>query len=367
MRVQRVMMSADAVGGVWTYALELARGLAEEGVETLLAVLGPAPGPQQRAEASAIPGLRLRHGDFPLEWMHDAMPAQDAAGAWLLALARDFAPDVVHLNHYCHGHLDWPAPALVVAHSCVFSWHAHVRGRPPGPEWQAYRDGVTRGLRGAALVVAPTRAMLADAERHYGPFRAGRVVHNGRRAEDFPPRPKRALVLSAGRLWDEAKNVGALAVAGHSLPWPVHVAGEARHPEGGVAGFDGLHPLGRLDAARMAAAYGEAAIYALPARYEPFGLSALEAALAGCALVLGDIPSLRELWDGAATFVPPDDPDAIAAALHALVEDAPERERRAALARARAATYSSARTTAAYLDAYSRLIHANHEATACTS
>ena len=35
----------------------------------------------------------------------------------------------------------------------------------------------------------------------------------------------------------------------------------------------------------------------LPARYEPFGLSILEAALSGCALVLGDLPSLRELWD----------------------------------------------------------------------
>lgn len=34
------------------------------------------------------------------------------------------------------------------------------------------------------------------------------------------------------------------------------------------------------------------------------GLSVLEAAQAGCALVLGDIDSLRELWDGAATFVP---------------------------------------------------------------
>ncbi len=39
--------------------------------------------------------------------------------------------------------------------------------------------------------------------------------------------------------------------------------------------------------------------------YEPFGLSVLEAALSGCALVLGDIPSLRENWDGAADFAEP--------------------------------------------------------------
>ena len=55
---------------------------------------------------------------------------------------------------------------------------------------------------------------------------------------------------------------------------------------------------------------GRAAIYALPARYEPFGLSILEAALSGCALVIGDIPSLREIWADAALFVPSDGHDA---------------------------------------------------------
>ena len=60
-----------------------------------------------------------------------------------------------------------------------------------------------------------------------------------------------------------------------------------------------------------------AAIYALPAHYEPFGLSILEAAMSGCALVLGDIPSLREIWGDAAVFVHPDNRDAVARCLAA--------------------------------------------------
>ena len=39
----RVLMTADTVGGVWQYALDLARGLSEAGASTILAVLGPAP------------------------------------------------------------------------------------------------------------------------------------------------------------------------------------------------------------------------------------------------------------------------------------------------------------------------------------
>jgi glycosyltransferase involved in cell wall biosynthesis len=52
-----------------------------------------------------------------------------------------------------------------------------------------------------------------------------------------------------------------------------------------------------------------AAIYVSPARYDPFGLLPLQAALHGCALLLSDIPSYRELWDGAACFFRTNDAD----------------------------------------------------------
>src|SRR3954447_17717390 len=53
-----VFMTADAVGGVWHYALDLAEGLERHGVAIALAVLGPAPTPGQRA-AAARSGVTL--------------------------------------------------------------------------------------------------------------------------------------------------------------------------------------------------------------------------------------------------------------------------------------------------------------------
>jgi hypothetical protein len=38
--VKKVLMTADTVGGVWTYALELAAGLGEHGVEVAIATMG---------------------------------------------------------------------------------------------------------------------------------------------------------------------------------------------------------------------------------------------------------------------------------------------------------------------------------------
>lgn len=355
MRLQRVLMSADAVGGVWNYALDLAEGLSRHGVLTLLAVLGPAPTPAQTDAARRIHGLRLEHGDYALEWMQGGSDAQAAAGAWLLQLARNFAPDVVHLNHYAHGHLDWPAPALVVAHSCVLSWHEHVRGEPAAKAWLPYQQAVQRGLDGADRVVAPTRAMLADLQRLYDAATESRVIHNGRDPADYFCRPKRDRVLAAGRLWDEGKNLGALAQAAPQVSWPVCIAGDAAHPDGGRASLEHVDLLGVLPHEAMAQAMGEAAIYALPARYEPFGLSILEAALSGCVLVLGNIGSLRELWQDAAEFVDPNDPAALAEHLNVLIDDPPRRQHLARAARSRAEHYSRRRMVDDYLTAYGEL------------
>lgn len=365
MPLQRVLMSTDAVGGVWHYALDLATALSQRGIRTLLAVLGPAPDADQRKAALAIAGLRLEHSDYPLEWMQHALEQQPQAGAWLQRLAADWKPDVVHLNHFGHGHLPWPAPALVVAHSCVLSWFEHVRGQPAGPAWEDYRQLVQRGLRGAARVVAPTRAMLGDVQRLYGTD-AGRVIFNGRDPRAYNSAAKRPHVLAAGRLWDEGKNLAALARVAPQLAWPVHFGGDAEHPEGGRAELPGVTLLGKLTPAAMAGAMAEASVYALPARYEPFGLSVLEAALSGCALVLGDIASLRELWQDAADFVDPDDDAALARALNRLIDDPDYRRAQAQKARWRAEHFTRQRMVEAYLATYAELA-AQPEAAPCTS
>ena len=84
----------------------------------------------------------------------------------------------------------------------------------------------------------------------------------------------------------------------------------------------------------------ETAILAAPALYEPFGLGVLEAAQAGAALVLGDIPTLRELWDGAATFVDPRDHTDLAHTLRGRLNSRDALRRAGALAQERARAYT---------------------------
>ena len=353
----RLLMTADAVGGVWPYALELARALAPRGVETHVAVMGPAPNAAQRADAERL-GVAVHAGDYALEWMDAPWDDVARAGEWLLGLERALAPDVVHLNGYAHGALPWAAPAVVVAHSDVCSWWEAVRGEIAPASWDRYRAAVRAGLAGADAVVAPTRAMADALGRHYGPHGARadavRVVPNARRAAEYRPAPKEPIVLTAGRLWDEAKNVAAVARAASAVPWPVYVAGDAASPDGRAGGWDAsaVRWLGALAPAELAGWMGRAAVYALPARYEPFGLSALEAGLAGCALVLGNVPSLREVWGDAARYVAPGDDAALARAVRELAADDGRRAAFGERARARARAYTPERMTRGYLGAY---------------
>jgi glycogen synthase len=351
----RVLMTADTIGGVWNYAVELARALDARGVHVVLAAMGAPLRPDQEAHLAGLPRIVVHPSHWRLEWMEQPWDDVAKAGEWLLALERRYRPDLVHLNQFSFGALPFAAPTLLVAHSCVYSWWRAVHGEGAPAEWDVYRRHVQQGLAHAGMVAAPTRAMLRSLGEEYGALPAGLVLPNGRAATQFKPRTKEPYILAAGRLWYAAKNLAALQAVARGLAWPVRVAGSTRHPDGGTVETTGVEALGELRPVAMAQQLSGASIYALPARYEPFGLSVLEAALCGCALVLGDIASLREVWGAAARYVPPDDHAALRETLSELIADPAERQRLATAARQRAANFSPERMVEAYLQAYGML------------
>jgi len=348
----RILMTADTVGGVWTYALELARALEPYGVEVLLATMGPRPSQTQREDAQNIPNLNLFKSDYKLEWMPDCWPDVKRAGDWLLHLENRLRPDLVHLNGYTHARLPWRSPALVVGHSCVFSWWESVHGGSPPIEWQRYKDEVRAGLRAADLVVAPSAAMLNALNTHDGSVSSARVIPNGRNPAYFKPGPKQPFILSAGRLWDAAKNIDRAAEIAPELPWPVFVAGDSQSH----ACAKQVQWLGLLSESELRRWYAKASVYALPAVYEPFGYTPLEAALSGCALVLGDIESLREIWEDAAVFVDPKDSRELKHELLELINDDERRQEMSQRAHRRALEFTSARMAQNYCAVYSELL-----------
>jgi glycosyltransferase involved in cell wall biosynthesis len=314
----KLLITADAVGGVWQYATDLARALRPLGVEPMLALLGPAPSDPQRAAAQ---DLELIETGLPLDWLAASDGEVRAAGETIATLAASQGADLVQLNAPALAIADYPVPVIAVAHSCLASWWEAVIGGEL-PDDFAWRTTLhAEGLRRADLVVTPSAAFAEATRQAYG-VALPRIVHNGREKLRLPQVARERFAFTAGRLWDRGKDVATLDAAAALLPFPMRAAGSLTGPNGDAVALRSAEALGTLDESEIARQLGARPVFASATRYEPFGLAVLEAAQAGCPLVLSDIPTFRELWDDAALFVAPGDAAGFAAAIERAAQDA---------------------------------------------
>jgi glycosyltransferase involved in cell wall biosynthesis len=349
------MMTTDAVGGVWVFSATLARGLAGAGAEVVMVTLGPGPSNQQRRMLEGCRGISLLETDLALEWQDpsglDLARARDVLGS----IEDRVAPDVIHLNSFREAMFDWTAPCVVVAHSDVESWAAACGDTSAfsSGEWRIYGSNIRAGLERADAWVAPSYAYRDEVTRRYRPTPQGHAIWNGTAAARRGLKAKRPFIISAGRVWDKAKNLAVLSSATAGLPWPIKIAGPLHVAQSGdFANPGGCEFLGEIPHTRVLDEMQTAAVFVSPSLYEPFGLSVLEAAHAGCALLLSDIPTFRELWNGAAMFFAADDRGALRRALRSLCDDEFERVRWQRAAVARAQTYTLQTSVSRYRALY---------------
>ena len=357
-------MTADPIGGVWTYALELARALESHGIQIALASMGARVTREQYQQVLARKNVRLFESRYGLEWMDDPWDDVDRAGDWLLQIAERTRADLIHLNDYSHAVLPWSAPVLVAAHSCVLSWWRAVKNEEAPGKYDEYRARVAAGLTAADLLVAPSIAMRDTLVANYNRRADCIVIRNARDSRAFSCGEKSSVVFSCGRVWDEAKNLRLLDKIAPHIAWSIAVAGDCHHPNGSTIALHNICCIGQIPQRELVQQLSRAAIFVLPARYEPFGLSALEAGLSGCALVLGDIPSLREIWHGSAIFVPPDHTSGFINALNGLIENPRRREDFGRRARARAIAFSTHKMANEYVGAYTACLRVESDAPA---
>ncbi len=296
------------------------------------------------------------------------------AGAWFvgaMARARWQRPAIVHSCLY-HTH-------LVSSYIAVAAGARLVLSKESTDDWmtpeQAKRE--VSIARDAAVVVAVSRAaarVLEDGGRLHAPVR---VIPCG-----IPPGPPSWAVLNepddaprivyVGRL-DPAKGLADLVEAvwrlleqGRRLRLQVQGDGPAeaamrqaftRAPLAGRARL-----ITHADArGQMRADDSSQSIFVLPSHFEGFGIVLLEAMRQGLPIVatrVGGIPEVVE-ENCQALLVPPRDPQALAAAIARLLDDANLRARLAAAGPERADRFTEAAMCRAWRDIYAELLEEN--------
>jgi glycosyltransferase involved in cell wall biosynthesis len=353
MTVQRLLLLTDAVGGVWVYSVELARALQVLGVETILAVTGPPPTSRQREAIADIPQI---HTGLPLEWLETTPSEIEKAASKVARIAAHESADIVQTNSASAlAGAAFDCPTVAVQHSCISTWWRAVKGTPLPDDFRWRRDLVEHGLRRSDAIVAPTRAFAEATERAYH-LENVITVHNGRTWREARSLPQGDFIFTAARLWDEGKNAKTLDRAAADIDVAVQAAGPVAGPNGAQIAFENLVAVGLLSEEKLGGVLAARPIFASAAIYEPFGLAVLEAAQAGCALVLSDIATHRELWDGAAIFVHPLDANGFATVFEGLLGDPAERQRLGKAASLAARRYSIQRTARGMAEIYARLV-----------
>jgi len=202
------------------------------------------------------------------------------------------------------------------------------------PRWPTWR----RELLGLADAVLPnSQAEARHLARLFGAdVKRIHVVPNGVSPHFASADPglfrarfgPRNFVLYAGRV-EPRKNVQALVRATRTLGFPLVVIGEAppgqeRYlracSEDGGEGVTWFSPV-EHDDPFLASAYAAARVFALPSWFETPGLSALEAALAGCAIVITPNGCTREYFGERVEYARPDRPAEIERALRSAWEN----------------------------------------------
>lgn len=364
--ITRVLMTTDTVGGVWTYSLVLARQLAKWNVRVYLVTLGRKMSLQQKKEAATIPGISVFESDYKLEWMEEPWEDLHRAGEWLLQLEEELQPDLVHLNSYGFASLPWITPVLMVCHSCVYTWWQQVRGNGPGEEWERYFETVRNSLKSTDKLVAVSHVYAQEMAASYQiPLENIHVIYNGLDPEDYSEKTKKEYVFGMGRIWDEGKNYRIAEDIVTMVGWPIVIAGEFFDPgKKAVSGSEydkgnGIIYTGVLSRHEAMTYLAEASVFMLPSLYEPFGLSALEAALSKCALVLSDIPTLREIWQESALYAPPANAAKWAEQINKLTGDESLRNEMARRARETAQNFTAKKMAFRYMALYKEILHSN--------
>lgn len=359
---RRILMTVDAVGGVWRYALDLAAGLRPKGMETIFAVFGPRPSAGQIREAERIG--RLICCDAPLDWTSEAEDELVCVPQIIGEIASRESADLIHLNLPSQAAwLEVNLPVVVVSHSCVATWFHVVRSHAVPEPWRWQMRLNHQGFARADAVLAPSRSHAGVLEAVYGQIDRLEIVHNASRVSASSAR-KEDFVFAAGRWWDDGKNGAVLDAAAKDIAWPVIMAGANRGPNGQYLPIDNALHRGELTHPATMVLMAEAGIVVSPSLYEPFGLAALEAARCRSALVLADIPTYRELWDGAALFADPHDPGAFAATINRLIADPSLRTAFAERARVRSLDFTIEAQTETMAHIYGRFLSAPHSLTA---
>jgi len=295
----RILINTSSSGNDYIFSIDLAKSLQNLGVEIFLAVTGVPLNDEQKTE---LKQFDYAYANYKQDWMENPGTDLLEAGQWLMKIKTNFKPDLVHLNSMLFGILPWNVPVVTVIHTCMVSRSKAIHNNHLPQKWEMYKQMARASLRASDAVIAPTQSTLSAAEDIYGPFKNSRVIPQGRSAYIFRSSVKKKYIFCNGKLMDEANNLELILNAAPEIDYPIYIADSLGHMRKKSLA-ENVFLTGPVKGKKLSDWMSSASVYVLPSKYETFGYSFVDAALSKCALIGGNIISLRETWGNSMLYV----------------------------------------------------------------
>lgn len=229
-------------------------------------------------------------------------------------------------------------------------------------------------------IITVAECIKQEASDRYG-IDSGRItaIHHGVDTEIFHPSTEEQLadlrsrydlppnfILNVGAI-EPRKNLANLILAHAQLPvelrsrFPLLLVGPPGWNNEEIINLMDRHApyvrlVGLVPLADLPQFYSACDLFAYPSWYEGFGLPVLEAMACARPVLASTAGALVELSGGACVHTPPEDIDAMAAAMRQILEDQDQRSRMASASALRAKAFSWERSVDSHLDLFRRLM-----------
>ncbi len=320
-----IVVDSDVYGGAEAYAAHLLRGLPERFERTLLATPDV---PEQLREAA---------GDALVTFERPRGKADVVRLAQAGRALRGTRPDLVHVNMATAANnrhilglcallrmravatLHIVAPIESAAQSAILRRaYGRLAGFIAVSEETRRQLGEDLALRDVRVIANGVEERPAEVTLGEGPFRVGAI---GRLTEQ---KGFDVLIEAVRRLRQDG------------VPVETVIAGDGPDRAALAAQADGLAVDLRGFVDDVPSFHAELEAFCLPSRWEGLPFALLEAMMSGLPCVASDVGDVRLALDGVGLVVPPDDPEALASALHELAASPERRRTLGAAAHARA-------------------------------
>lgn len=300
----KILMTTDVKSEIWDYSLTLSRSLLKHiNAEILMLSMGGKPSDKQKEEIENL-DIKFKFTGFNYDNFDDISEIKTIFDNSI----KEFNPHIVHLNH-AYPNFDFETP-------CVFTCHDNLLDK----NLLNYKNIINKSLNNADIVIAQSKFTAECLMKTYDLQKRIGIIYNGIDYKPFSGSPESPTLVACENFPNSGQNINFLLNIAYKLPDNIKMKIIADSPPDRKSPQN-VEFLSNLTGSELQAVYKNSSIYLALSSHESNGLSSIQAAYSGCAILANDIPVFKELWGDCAYVFERDNVNSLMRCINNLVEN----------------------------------------------